>query len=115
VSWDPLMSDDLPRRWVPFAVDVQPDGDRLELHASGQLDRWTAGALLRNLIAVCEPSYREVHLDLREVDGVEHADEVLERCRAYAEAQGVQIYVSAEGVPWRRQHEPRIGLRAPLG
>ena len=115
MSWDPLMSEDWPSRWVPFAVEVQPEGDRLVLHASGHLDRWTAGALLRNLIAVCEPSYREVHLDLRDVHGAEEADDVLAQCRAYAESQGMRFHVTTDAVPWRRREPPPFTLPAAAG
>ena len=115
MSWDPLLSEDWPGAWVPFAVEVEPDGARVQLRASGHLDRWTAGALLRNLIAVCEPSCNEVHLDLRQVDGADAAVEVLERCRAYAESRGVRFHVTATGVPWRRGDEPRMPLSAAGG
>ena len=110
MSWDPLLSDDWPTAWVPFSVEVRPDGTCLELLASGHLDRWTAGALLRNLIAVCEPSYTEVHLDLRQVQGADEADEVLERCRAYAESRGLRFHVSTEPTPWMRGDEPPFAL-----
>ena len=100
VSWDPLLSEEWPTAWVPFAVEVRPDGDCLELVASGHLDRWTAGALLRNLIAVCEPSYKEIHLDLGQVDGAEEADEVLARCRSFAQSRRVRFRVSGAAERW---------------
>jgi hypothetical protein len=95
MTWDPLLSDDLPTVWVPFGVEVRPDGDRLELFATGHLDGWTAGALLRNLIAVCEPNHTEVHLDLEQVSGTEAADDVLARCRAFAESRRIRFRVTA--------------------
>ena len=115
MSRDPLLSDDWPTAWVPFSVEVRPDGTSLELVASGHLDRWTAGALLRNLIAVCEPSFTEVHLDLRQAQGAEEAGEVLERCRAFAEARGLRLHISTEPTPWMRQEEWPLELPAAGG
>ena len=111
MTWDPLLSDDLPTVWVPFAVDVRPDGDRLELLATGHLDGWTAGALLRNLIAVCEPTYAEVHLDLRQVDGTEPATDVLARCHAFAEGRRVRLRVSTPA-RWMLADAPPLALPA---
>ncbi|MFL6204087.1 MAG: hypothetical protein ACJ739_01935 [Acidimicrobiales bacterium] len=99
-----MLSEDWPTAWAPFAVEVRPDGDCLELIATGHLDRWTAGALLRNLIAVCEPCYREVHLDLRQVDAAEEAGEVLARCRTFAEGRGLRLRVSPPAAPPDRIH-----------
>jgi hypothetical protein len=94
VSGDLLLSEEWPTAWEPFTVEVQPDGDCLVLVAAGHLDEWTAGALLRNLIAVCDPAYEEVHLDLRAVQGAENALAVVDRCRAFAAERSVTLRVS---------------------
>ena len=112
MSCDELLSEEWPTVWRPFAVEVRPDGRRLEVVATGRLDAWTAGALLRNLIAACEPSYREVHLDLRGVDASEDADPVLAHCRTFVEDRRMRYLVS--GPPPSADH-PLMGLPAAGG
>ena len=95
MTWDPLLSDDWPTDWAPFTVEVTPHRGRLTLVGAGTLDSWTAGALLRTLVAVYESSYREVHLDLHQVqarDGA--AEEVIRRCRAFVEGRRGGFVVS---------------------
>ena len=71
MSRDSLLSDDWPMEWLPFSVEVRPNGQVVELIADGHLDSWTVGTLLRTLAAVYEPSFHEVHLDLRRVTGLD--------------------------------------------
>ena len=109
---DPLLSDDWPTVWVPFALEVRPDGECLELVATGRLDGWTGGALLRNLIAVCEPCYTEVHVDLRQAEGTEDTDEVLAHCRAFAESRRLRFRVSGPPARLIDLDDPLMGLPA---
>jgi hypothetical protein len=96
VSSDPLLSEGWTGEWEPFSVDVCPDGEELVLVARGRLDPWTAGALLRTLAAVYEPTYRHVHVDLRALRGADgRADEVLARCRDFAAAHRSTFRVSS--------------------
>jgi hypothetical protein len=100
MTWDPLLSDDWPTDWAPFTVEVQPLDDRLTLVGAGTLDGWTAGVLLRTLVAVYEPGFAEVHLDLQRAhwrDGA--ADEVLRRCRAFVEGRRGGFLVSEPPAP----------------
>src|SRR5688572_10127253 len=99
MTWDPLLSDDWPNDWAPFTVEVQPAGDRLTLVGAGTLDPWTAGALLRTLVAVHERSYAEVHLDLQHVTAVDGASEVIARCRSFVEGRHGRFTVSEPAGP----------------
>jgi hypothetical protein len=90
-----LLADDWPTQWVPFTVVVQPNGDVIELVAEGHLDSWTVGALVRNLAAVYEPAYSEIHLDLRNVVVADPiADAGVARCRAFATERGAAFRVT---------------------
>jgi hypothetical protein len=97
---DWLLEEDWSPAWVPFTVVVRPEADCLVLEATGHLDEWTAGAILRNLVAVCEPCYAEVHLDLSRVQGAEAAKEVIARCRTFAEGRRLRFRVSTPPTTW---------------
>ena len=59
------------------------------------------GALVRNLAAVYEPSFKYVHLNLRKVTGGEASIEAgLARCRDYVSEHGAALRVTpaANGV-----------------
>jgi hypothetical protein len=95
VITDPLLADDWPAQWSPFNVVVRPIGDTIELIAEGHLDAWSVSALLRNLAAVYEPSFTDIHLDLRGVSGCDASTEAgLARCRAFALDHGAGLRVT---------------------
>ncbi len=96
MSRDSLLSDDWPMEWLPFSVEVRPNGQVVELIADGHLDSWTVGTLLRTLAAVYEPSFHEVHLDLRRVTGLDAGTKpALTRCQEFAASQGARFRVSS--------------------
>jgi hypothetical protein len=95
VTWDPLLADDWPSQWSPFNVVVRPCADTIHLIVEGHLDAWTVGALLRNLAAVYEPCFADVHLDLRHVTHWEHAAEGgIARCRDFASSRGAAFRIT---------------------
>jgi hypothetical protein len=95
VTWDPLLTDDWPAQWSPFNVVVRPRTDTIELIAEGRIDAWSVGALVRNLAAVYEPSFKHVHLDLRNVTGGDESIEAgLARCRDYVMDHGAALRVT---------------------
>lgn len=103
MTWDPLLADHWPAQWSPISIVVRPRGDTIELVADGHLDAWTVGTLVRNLAAVYEPSFTDVHLDLRRATGCGPSIEPgLTRCRNYALSHGAAFRVtpppSPEGV-----------------
>jgi hypothetical protein len=95
VTWDPLLVDDWPAQWSPFSVVIRARTDTIELIAEGHLDAWAVGALVRNLAAVFEPSFKYVHLNLRKVTGgAESIEAGLSRCRDYVSARGATLRVT---------------------
>lgn len=96
VTWDPMLMNEWPRSWEPFTVDVRPRGDVLVLIGRGGIDAWTAGALFRTLVAVYEPCFAYVRLDLREVQGADAAaSAAIQRCREFAASHRAHLLVSS--------------------
>jgi hypothetical protein len=95
MTLDPMLLEECPAAWVPFTVDVEPRQDALILVAQGTVDGWTAGALLRTLVAVYERSFAHVYLDLRHALGADGAiDDVLERCRQFTASHQASLHLS---------------------
>lgn len=100
MPWDPLLTEGWPSEWSPLTVVVRPSGDLIELVAEGHVDAWTVGALVRTLVAVYEPSFSDVHIDLRDATGCDPATEAgLARCRDFANSRGAGFRVTPPGIP----------------